>query len=296
MVVKLGVVGIFIVLGANFLFHHPALATANWHPFIPPPDGHGNFGIGGITAARPSSSSPTSASTPSPPPRRKPRTRSATCPSASSARWSSAPSSTSSSPASSLAWSSITALNVAAPVAVGIDVTGIGWGSILVKIGAVFGLGTVMLVMLLGQSRVFYSMSSDGLLWKWAGDIHPKFRTPWISNIVVGGIVAIMPAVLNIDNLSELVNMGTLLAFAIVCAGVWILRRRYPDLHRPFKTPLVPLVPILGIASALFLVWKLPTLTKVVVFIWLLFGFIIYFTYSIKHSKVQKDTAAGTNV
>ncbi len=109
--------------------------------------------------------------------------------------------------------------------------------SILVKIGAVFGLGTVMLVMLLGQSRVFYSMSRDGLLWKWAGKIHPKFRTPWISNLVVGAIVAFMPALLPIGKLSELVNMGTLLAFAIVCAGVWILRRRNPDLHRPFKTP-----------------------------------------------------------
>src|SRR6202522_2815556 len=106
------------------------------------------------------------------------------------------------------------ALNVGDPVAVGIDVTGVKWGSILVKIGAVFGLGTVMLVMLLGQSRVFYSMSRDGLLWKWAGKIHPKFRTPWISNLVVGGIVAFMPALLPIGKLSELVNMGTLLAFA----------------------------------------------------------------------------------
>ena len=163
----------------------------------------------------------------------------------------------------------------------------IRWGSILVKIGAVFGLGTVMLVMLLGQSRVFYSMSRDGLLWKWAGMIHPKFRTPWISNLVVGAIVAFMPALLPIDKLSELVNMGTLLAFAIVCAGVWILRRRNPDLHRPFKTPWVPVVPILGIVSALYLIWTLPTLTKMVVVAWLVVGLLIYFTYSVKHSKVQ---------
>jgi basic amino acid/polyamine antiporter, APA family len=103
----------------------------------------------------------------------------------------------------------------------------------------------------------------------------------------VGAIVAFMPALLPISRLSELVNMGTLLAFAIVCAGVWILRRRNPHLHRPFKTPLVPLVPFLGIASALYLVWTLPTLTKVVVLGWLGFGLIIYFTYSVKHSKVQ---------
>ena len=149
-----------------------------------------------------------------------------------------------------------------------------------------------MLVMLLGQSRVFYSMSRDGLLWKWAGEIHPKFRTPWISNIVVGALVAFMPALLPIDKLSELVNMGTLLAFAIVCAGVWILRRRSPELHRPFKTPLVPLVPILGILSATYLIWTLPALTKEVVLGWLVVGLVIYFTYSVKHSKVQKLSAS----
>ena len=126
-------------------------------------------------------------------------------------------------------------LDVSDPVAVGIDVTGVSWGSLLVKIGAVFGLGTVMLVMLLGQSRVFYSMSKDGLLWKWASAVHPKFRTPWISNIVVGTIVAFLPALLPIDKLAALVNMGTLLAFTIVCAGVWILRRRHPDLHGPSR-------------------------------------------------------------
>jgi len=294
--VKLAVVGIFLVLGINFLFHHQALAHANWTPFIPPADGHGNFGIHGITAGAASiffayigfDAVSTAAQEAKNPKRDMPIGI-----------------------LGSLVICTVlyiivsgvltglvkyTALNVAAPVAVGMDVIGIWWGSILVNIGAVFGLGTVMLVMLLGQSRVFYSMSRDGLLWKWAGAIHPKFRTPWITNIVVGAIVAIMPAVFNIDILSEMVNMGTLLAFAIVCAGVWILRRRSPELHRPFKTPLVPLVPILGIVSALYLVWSLPTLTKVVVLIWLLLGFIIYFTYSVKHSKVQKDTAAGTNI
>jgi APA family basic amino acid/polyamine antiporter len=179
------------------------------------------------------------------------------------------------------------ALNVGDPVAVGIDATGVPWGSLLVKVGAVFGLATVMLVMLLGQSRVFFSMSRDGLLPKWASDIHPKFRTPWISNIVVGSIVAFLPAVLPIDRLSELVNMGTLLAFSIVSAGVWILRRRHPNLERPFKTPLVPLVPILGIISAFYLMFSLPLLTWIVVVAWLLIGLVIYFTYSTKHSKVQ---------
>ena len=186
-------------------------------------------------------------------------------------------------------------LNVAQPVALGIDVTGVTWGSLLVKIGAVFGLGTVMLVMLLGQSRVFFSMSCDGLLPKWASVIHPKFRTPWISNIVVGTIVAFLPALLPIDKLAALVNMGTLLAFAIVCAGVWILRVRHPDLERPFRTPLVPIVPVLGVLSAFYLMVNLPLLTWEVVIVWLIIGLVIYFTYSTKHSKVQKLSAAMTS-
>jgi APA family basic amino acid/polyamine antiporter len=179
-------------------------------------------------------------------------------------------------------------LNVAAPVALGIKVTGIGWGELLVNVGAVFGLGTVMLVMLLGQSRVFFSMSKDGLLPKWAAKIHPKFRTPWISTITVGAIVAIMPGFLPIEQLSKLVNIGTLLAFTIVCAGVWVLRVRHPNMPRPFKTPLVPLVPILGIISAVFLMSRLPLMTWEVMIGWLIFGLIIYFGYSVKHSKVQK--------
>ncbi|MBW4039331.1 MAG: amino acid permease [Acidobacteria bacterium] len=286
--VKLVVVGIFLVLGANFLFHHPAIAHANWHPFIPKSQGPGAFGFGGITAGAASiffayigfDAVSTAAQEAKNPQRDMPIGI-----------------------LGSLVICTVLyilvsgvltglvnyhALNVADPVAVGIDATGIRWGSILVRIGAVFGLATVMLVMLYGQSRVFFSMSKDGLLWKWASAVHPKFRTPWISNIVVGLIVAFMPALLPIDKLSELVNMGTLLAFGIVCAGVWILRRRQPHLHRPFKTPLVPLVPILGILSALYLIWTLPALTKIVVVVWLLVGLIIYFTYSLKHSTVQK--------
>ena len=179
-------------------------------------------------------------------------------------------------------------LNVRRPVALGIDATGVSWGSMLVKIGAVFGLATVMLVMLLGQTRVFYSMSKDGLLPKWASAIHPKFRTPWITTIVFGIFAAIFPAFLPIGRLADLVNIGTLLAFTIVCAGVWVLRVRHPDLHRPFKTPLVPLVPILGIVSALYLMSRLAVITWEVMIGWLMFGLIIYFTYSVKHSKVQK--------
>ena len=156
------------------------------------------------------------------------------------------------------------------------------------KLGAIFGLATVMLVMLLGQSRVFYSMSRDGLLPEWAGAVHPRFRTPWISTLLVGGFVAIFASVIPIEILGELVSIGTLLAFVIVCFGVWILRVRRPELHRPFKTPWVPLVPILGILVSLGLMASLPKDTWIRLIVWLIIGMVIYFTYSRHHSRVQK--------
>ena len=148
--------------------------------------------------------------------------------------------------------------NVPDPVAVGMDRTGVAGAVSLVKLGAIAGLGSVMLVMLLGQSRVFYSMSRDGLLPQWAGAVHPRFRTPWISSITVGIFVAIFASLIPIGILGELVSIGTLLAFVIVCAGVWILRVRRPELHRPFKTPWVPLVPIMGILVAGLMMVSLP--------------------------------------
>ncbi len=293
-IVKLTCVFIFLVLGINFLLHHPNLAKMNWHPFIPPKDAEGNFGISGIAAGAASvffayigfDAVSTAAQEAKNPQRDMPigiLGSLVVC--------------TILYILVSLTLTGLVsykALNVGDPVAVGIDATGVPWGSLLVKIGAVFGLATVMLVMLLGQSRVFFSMSRDGLLPKWASAIHPKFRTPWISNILVGSIVAFLPAVLPIDKLSELVNMGTLLAFSIVCAGVWILRRRHPDLERPFKTPLVPLVPILGIISAFYLMFSLPLLTWIVVAVWLVVGLVIYFSYSTRHSKVQALPARET--
>jgi len=180
-----------------------------------------------------------------------------------------------------------TSLNVADPVAVGIDAAGVRWGSLLVKIGAILGLATVMLVMLLGQSRVFYSMSNDGLLPKWASKVHPKFRTPWISTIAVGIFVAIFAAALPIDILGELVSIGTLLAFVIVSAGVWILRKRRPDMPRAFKTPWVPFVPIMGIVVSGLLMLSLPFDTWLRLIVWLIIGLGIYFGYGRYHSKVR---------
>jgi APA family basic amino acid/polyamine antiporter len=178
-------------------------------------------------------------------------------------------------------------LNIGAPVSLAIRETGVKWGSYVVNAGALAGLSTVMLVMLLGQSRVFYSMAHDGLLWKWAGDIHPKFRTPWKSTAIVGVCVATVASLVPIGDLGQLVSIGTLLAFIIVCAGVWILRVRRPDLERPFKTPWVPVVPILGIIVSFGLMAGLELLTWLRLVIWLIIGLVIYFTYSVKHSRVR---------
>jgi APA family basic amino acid/polyamine antiporter len=182
-------------------------------------------------------------------------------------------------------------LNIGAPVSLAIRETGVKWGSYIVNAGALAGLSTVMLVMLLGQSRVFYSMSRDGLLWKWAGEIHPRFRTPWKSSIIVGFFVAIFGALIPIGILGELVSIGTLLAFIIVSAGVWILRRRRPDLHRPFKTPWIPFTPIMAILISLFMMASLPADTWIRLILWLIVGLVLYWTYGRHHSKVGLERA-----
>jgi APA family basic amino acid/polyamine antiporter len=183
-------------------------------------------------------------------------------------------------------------LNIGAPVSLAIHETGIKWGSYIVNAGALAGLSTVMLVMLLGQSRVFYSMAHDGLLWKWAGEIHPRFRTPWKSTIIVGFFVALFGALIPIGTLSQLVSIGTLLAFVIVSAGVLILRKRRPDLPRPFKTPWVPFVPIMAILVSFLLMASLTRETWERLLIWLAIGLAIYYFYGRKHSKLNQPAAS----
>jgi basic amino acid/polyamine antiporter, APA family len=188
-----------------------------------------------------------------------------------------------------------TQLNVPDPVVIGIRTTGHPWATFLVELGALAGLATVMLVMLLGQSRVFYSMSRDGLLWPWASKVHPRFRTPYLSSIVVGIFVAILATLVPLNILDEMTSVGTLLAFVLVSAGVWVMRRSHPHINRPFKTPMVPLVPILAILFSSVLIISLSGWTLLRLVVWLAIGLIIYFTYSRKHSKVQLANRAALN-
>lgn len=179
---------------------------------------------------------------------------------------------------------------VAAPVALAIDKMGIAWLKPTIKIAILAGYTSVILVMLLGQSRVFFSMSRDGLIGKVFSDTHPKFHTPWKSNIIFGLVVASFAAFAPISLVGEVTSMGTLLAFIMVCVGIIVLRYKQPNLPRAFKTPLVPLVPILGILFCTAMMTSLLTDAEHIIRLvgWLGLGLVIYFTYSIKHSKLQK--------
>jgi len=184
---------------------------------------------------------------------------------------------------------SYTALNVADPIAVGVNAMGesMFWLRPIIKIAAIAGLSSVVLVMLMGQPRIFYSMSNDGLLPPVFSKIHPKFKTPYVSTIITCSIAMIFAGILPISILGELVSIGTLLAFAIVCLSVIVLRKTQPDIPRPFKTPLVPLIPILGALICFAQMAFLPFDTWIRLFAWMAIGIVIYFTYSINHSKAR---------
>jgi APA family basic amino acid/polyamine antiporter len=182
-----------------------------------------------------------------------------------------------------------TQLNVPAPMAYAMEQVRAPWSvQAAIDIGAVLGLGSVILVMLLGQSRVFFAMSRDGLLGPWAGKVHPTRRTPYLSTIYTGIAVGLASGLLPLQLLGQLVNIGTLLAFVLVCAGVWILRTKRPDLERPFRTPFVPFVPIMGMLTCFGLMLTLPADTWIRLVAWLIIGFAIYFGYSRKHSVLRR--------
>ena len=186
-----------------------------------------------------------------------------------------------------------TRLNVASPIAVAVQATGVSWLAPIINIGAICGLSSVILVNLLAQSRIFYSMSRDGLLPPIFARLHPRFRTPHVTTAITGLVVAIASGLFPIDVLGQLVSMGTLLAFAIVCTGVLILRRVEPDTPRPFKTPGMPWVPIFGTLICLYLMSGLPLTTWIRLFVWLAIGLAIYFTYGrFRAEAVRKQPTA----
>ena len=177
-------------------------------------------------------------------------------------------------------------LDVPDPIAKVADVAGLGIFASLIKLGAIAGLTSVILVQLLGQSRVFYSMSRDGLLPPFVQKIHPRFRTPYITSIVTGLAVAIPAAILPVRDAAKLVSIGTLLAFVIVCIGVLVLRVREPDLQRPFKVPFIWFVAPMGALSAAYLMFYLDAQTWIRLLLWLGIGLAIYFLYSRRHSNL----------
>jgi basic amino acid/polyamine antiporter, APA family len=288
-VVAIKVAIIFLVIGFGFMFVNPD----NWSPFIPPNQGPGQYGWDGIVrgagviffAYIGFDAVSTAAQEAKNPQRDMPIGI-----------------------LGSLAFCTVlyilmalvmtglvpyTQLNVPDPVYVALAAAGPGlsWLARLIAIGAMAGLASVVLVMLMGQPRIFYSMARDGLLPAVFGKVHPRFQTPYVTTILTGIVAAVMAGLFPIGILGELVSIGTLLAFVIVCAGIWVLRRRSPELPRPFRTPLVPAVPILGILICLFMMSRLPGDTWLRLIIWMAIGLVIYFTYSRKRSRLANAPA-----
>jgi APA family basic amino acid/polyamine antiporter len=184
-------------------------------------------------------------------------------------------------------------VNIEAPIARAFLDHNLGWAANIITIGSLAGLTSVMLVMLLGQSRVLYAMAHDGLLpRKFFGDVHPRFRTPWKATILAGIVAAIVGSITPIDDIGKMVNIGTLLAFVIVCISVTVLRAQDPDRVRPFRAPLVwpiPVVPVLGVAFNGYMMYKLGIWNWVRLIVWLIIGLVVYFLYSRYHSRVQAN-------
>jgi APA family basic amino acid/polyamine antiporter len=284
MIVFVKIAIVFLVIGFGFMFVNPA----NWRPFIPPAEGPGQYGFSGIVRAAGVvffayigfDAVSTAAQEAKNPQRDMPIGM-----------------------LGSLAFCTVLyilmslvmtglapyrTLNVPHPVSVAVAQLppNLQWLGMVVEIGAIAGLASVVLVMLMGQPRIFYSMSRDGLLPAVFGKVHPKFQTPYVTTILTGVTAAAVAGFFPIALLGELVSIGTLFAFVVVSAGVLLLRYKRPELHRPFRTPLVPLVPILGILVCGYLMYGLPPDTWLRLLVWLAIGLVIYFVYGRTHSRL----------
>ena len=187
-----------------------------------------------------------------------------------------------------------TQISVNAGVSDAFKVAGLPWAEIIIATAGVAGITSVLLVMMLSGPRVFLAMARDGMVpAKFFSDVHPRFRTPWRSTILIGVFVATLSGLLPIDALLHLTNIGTLLAFVIVCAAVLIMRRTHPDAERPFRVPFFPFVPIAGILCCLLLMFSLPVDNWWRLIVWLLIGFLIYFLYGRRHSVLARMRAEG---
>jgi APA family basic amino acid/polyamine antiporter len=188
---------------------------------------------------------------------------------------------------------SYTQLNVASPVSHALILLGLNTAGSIISIGAVCGLTTVLLVLLYGQSRIFFSMARDGLLPDFFSKVHPRFRTPHLSSMLVGAMVALLAGLTPIDVVAELTNIGTLTAFVLVSVAVLVLRRTQPNLRRGYRVPLVPLIPILSIIASSVLIVSLPVITLVRFVVWLALGLVVYFMYGRHHSKLEQTVTEG---
>ena len=187
-------------------------------------------------------------------------------------------------------------LNVPDPLAVALQYIHADWAAGVLALGAVAAMTSVLLVFQLGQARIFMSMARDGLLPPWAARLHPRYKTPHVTTIVTGIFVALFAAIAPIGVVLELTNIGTLFAFILVALGIIVLRRTDPKRPRPFRTPWVPLLPIVSILFCVYLIVSLPTLTKVRFVAWLVAGAVIYFLYSVRHSRVRREGEVGPRV
>ncbi|WP_426507507.1 amino acid permease [Dactylosporangium sp. McL0621] len=185
-------------------------------------------------------------------------------------------------------------LNTAAPLAKAFDLAGQGWAANLISLGAVCGITSVILVLLVGQARVSFAMARDGLLPPVLAKVHPRFGTPWVMSAITGVVVLVLAAFVPLSELSELTSIGTLFAFIVVSIGVVVLRRTRPDLPRGFKAPLVPVLPIVSVLASLWLMLNLPVVTWVRFLIWMAVGLVVYFGYGMRRAKLsaERDEAA----